>query len=787
MSNAKSAVIIVASIVLVMASTAVSGDTVISSEEVELLDAGNFEDSGLWQFSSTKGFSQDPAEYTIGMVADQEMSFTHSRPDNFLEETAWASSGCSSCNATFGEADGVYSWSRGPDITMSGYEYPGLQSREIENVSLVIYFSIPDSLNDDEVNILLQNHGSDILVRSFAKTLSGIDRMTTPLVIQLDEFIDWGWHELEGTQFTVDYVSDNQGADDSEVRVDSVGLRVKFHEPWYSFENSKAVHKSTSSGVPVIDFGPYDGEISGLIQKNCGLSPDDTGEAVWQFSVDPPADQSLGRIHIFGEGNHSVWASNAGSDQYTEVESGDILQHSEESYSIRIIIEDGCVSRARVDVNDPHLLVSGRITGGLDGLSASSSYIRFAIGENLIHSEEMRAGPFSISIPIGHALPTLGGEMEIGVGARFQWSSNGTSETTVVHIGSMSISGGFSVDWDRDPSCNYFSDLSMIEDQGGRILSMASYCTDDITASENLLVTAESSDIDILRVSGEGNILKIDPQEDASGEVDVMISVFDESGNSWEGHFSVVIEPVQDPPEVSGIPQLLYVELGETAYIHPLAVDRDSEEISISSSKSWALIADDGSISIKPVEKGEHSLIITFSDGYSEVSREVSVIVTAKPDMLVESLLVRTGGFSGERFNQGDVVEIVGFVRNQGRGVAENATYYCRVNDVLVGTGTIRELSPGDLKMAICDVQLMEVGIGISISVEIDGTNSIDEVLEENNQLETTVEVEGFGSDSEETDGSFAIILVSLIAILFSFTAYQMSPGAVRKDFERRK
>ena len=286
---------------------------------------------------------------------------------------------------------------------------------------------------------------------------------------------------------------------------------------------------------------------------------------------------------------------------------------------------------------------------------------------------------------------------------------------------------------------------------------------------------------------GEGNILKIDPQEDASGEVDVMISVFDESGNSWEGHFSVVIEPVQDPPEVSGIPQLLYVELGETVFIHPLALDRDSEEISISSSKSWALIADDGSISIKPVEKGEHSLIITFSDGYSEVSREVSVIVTAKPDMLVESLQVRTGGLSGERFNQGDVVEIVGFVRNQGRGVAENATFYCRVNDVLVGTGTIRELSPGDLKMAICDVQLMEVGIGISISVEIDGTNSIDEVLEDNNQLETIVEVEGFGSDSEGTDGSFAIILVCLIAILFSFTAYQMSPGAVRKDFERRK
>ena len=96
-----------------------------------------------WDFASNRGFSFDQADYTMGMVADGEMSFTHTRPDNFEDHTAWASTGCSACNATFGESDGIYSWSKGPDITMGGYYYSGLISNEIETVSLVLHFSIP--------------------------------------------------------------------------------------------------------------------------------------------------------------------------------------------------------------------------------------------------------------------------------------------------------------------------------------------------------------------------------------------------------------------------------------------------------------------------------------------------------------------------------------------------------------------------------------------------------------------------------------------------------------------
>ena len=170
------------------------GDTVISSEEVEILEAGSFQSPSEWSFETTTGFSTDQAEYTIGMVADGEMSFTHARPDNFAEYTSWASIGCGSCNATFGEADGFYSWSKGPDITMGGYSYSGLDSMEIEQVSLVLHISIPDALPSDEVNVIMQNHGSDILVTTFARTLGPLNRMINPLVVNLDSHLEWSSH-----------------------------------------------------------------------------------------------------------------------------------------------------------------------------------------------------------------------------------------------------------------------------------------------------------------------------------------------------------------------------------------------------------------------------------------------------------------------------------------------------------------------------------------------------------------------------------------------------------------
>jgi len=184
-----------------------AADTVIGAEGAELLEAGDFSDSDQWQISSTAGFSSDAADYSLGMVADGELSFTHDRPDNFQYSTSWASNSITNSNATLGEPDSYYTWSKGPNITMTGYDFSGLHGMLVANVSLVLHFSVPDVLNQDSVRVILQNHGSDKLVVTYARTFGPIYRMTNPVILSLDGLALADWSSLENTQFTIDYVS----------------------------------------------------------------------------------------------------------------------------------------------------------------------------------------------------------------------------------------------------------------------------------------------------------------------------------------------------------------------------------------------------------------------------------------------------------------------------------------------------------------------------------------------------------------------------------------------------
>ena len=541
-------------------------------------------------------------------------------------------------------------------------------------------------------------------------------------------------------------------------------------------------------GVPVIDISTYEGEATGLSHSTCGLISEGVSNGSWEFYVSPPPGQLLGRIHVSGVGNFTIMSSSDVSEGgYVPVHSGQQIENPEYGQNIRIELQDGCIHGARVDINDPHLTVSGRVSGGLSGLSEESSYIRFAVGNLLVHTEEMDSGEFAISIPIGHALPEEDGVLEVGVATRFQWSSNGTAESTIIHIGSMSISGGFSIEWDRDPSCEEIGDISLVEDGGGQIISLPPICSDDITDSQDLTVSAMSSDEGLLKASGSGGLLIIEPEEEASGSADVVVTVYDESGNSWEGSFTVEIQPVNDPPEIVHLPGYLYIELGESYELIPDFFDPDSSPLAVTTSRTWATIDSNGSILVEPVEVGEHVLTVSVSDGASEISREITIFVTSKPDLLVESLEIRVGGEETQTLSEGDVIELIGFIRNQGRGSSENITFYCRIDGILIGTGTIAELGPGDLKMAVCDFQLMDTSGVVSFLMEVDGTNTIDETIEGNNLLGAEVSVENSRDGTGSGGGSSTIVIVSLLVVAISLAVFQLGPKSLRKEFERRK
>ena len=767
-----------------------AADTVIGAEGAELLEAGDFSDSDQWQISSTAGFSSDAAEHSLGMVADGELSFTHDRPDNFQYATSWPTYSTTSSNATLGEPDSYYSWSKGPNITMTGYDFSGLHDMLVANVSLVLHFSIPDALNQDSVRVILQNHGSDKLVVTYARTFGPIYRMTNPMILSLDGLALADWPSLEDTQFTIDYASTGT-SDDSEVRVDAVGLRVKYHQPWYSFETVKATNTVGDVDSPVVDISPYDGMISGLAQESCGLVPEGPVAGEWFFDVEAPPMQELGRIHVFGTGNHTIWVlPDDVEGDYTQIQSGDSLIHPDSLQHIRIEIEDGCISGVRIDVNDPHLVVQGHVSGALVGLS-DTSYIRFAIGNSLVASIPLQYGAFSVDVPVGHALPERGEEMIVGVASRFQWSSNGTAEATVVHIQSMAITGGFSVYWDYDPECLELEDMSFNEDDAGVHLPMDVRCNDDQTAPEDLIISAMSSDSGIIEASVIDQYIRIQPARDAWGEATIEVVVRDALGNSWSDSMIVTVTPVEDLPVLDGLPLSVYIELGQTMVVDLTITDPDTESLSLSTSRSWATFDAVGDLVLTPVDSGSHSVEISISDGTTEISQNIEVIVTAKPDLLVEMVDVRRDGVSVTNLVDGDIIEIHAYIRNEGRGGADAVDIKCRVGGVLVGAVMIDHIESGGLGAAVCDAQVARGGGTLTIEVSADGTGSIAETSESNNNRTVVLDVseseDGGGGIIDTLDRGLALLFISAGVVLISLTALYFSPSRVRKPFDRKK
>ena len=764
-------------------------DTVIESDRIELLEAGSFEDANDWIITTRAAFSEDPADHSGGMVADGELSFTHNRPDNFQTHTAWATYSVTDSNYSLGMPDGSYTWSKGPDITVSGYSFTGLDTRILANVSMILYISVPDALTSDEIRITIEANGPERLVKTIARTFGPLNRMTTPLVVNIDNLQTWAWSDLADSSVTVDYVSDG-APDDSEVRVDAVGIRVKYHQPWYSFETVKAIHEIASQNMPVLDFGPYDGQVSGLVAESCGLTPEEGTQGLWTFDVEVPYDQELGRIHVFGEGNFTIEAMPQGQtsiENYQAYQNGQLLADRGTTNSVRITIYDGCISMARVDVNDPHMVVVGSIAGSVSGLAEEYSNIRFAIGDVLLNEVAIEVGDFSFQVPIGNALPNHGDSLEVGIASRFQWSSNGVAETTVVHIESISIDGGYNLVWDLDVTCSSPSRQELVEDGGGVLIAMASRCEDDLTAWDDLEVRAWTEADDLLSVSALSGDIRIQPLPDTSGEAVVDVEVIDDSGNTWQGKFTVNVLEVEDAPRIEGLPVLTYINLGETKVIDIEISDPDSSELSISTSRSWANIDSAGDLIMTPVEPGTHTVEITVSDGIFTEAKSLEVIVTAQPDLTIENLEIWKGNIAIDSVEEGDVVQLKVYVRNQGRGIANTIDVRCWVDGMLVGSTILENVAPGGLSIATCDTQIVTSGT-IIIRGMVDSTASIEESNEENNEVLISVESEGRdnGANDDSIDRGPAIIVTSVGLIAISIAALQLGPGRLRKPYRKR-
>ena len=89
--------------------------------------------------------------------------------------------------------------------------------------------------------------------------------------------------------------------------------------------------------------------------------------------------------------------------------------------------------------------------------------------------------------------------------------------------------------------------------------------------------------------------------------------------------------------------------------------------------------------------------------------------------------------------------------------------------------------------MAICDIQLIGASEVAIFTVEIDGTNSIEETIEGNNVHSVQFPVGDSSTGSDGRDPGSIVLALSVVAILFSLAAFQIGPKSPKKEFQRRR
>jgi len=770
-----------------------TGDTVIRSDTVDLFPEGSFDNSSQWEVSTQYGFTPgESAHWTEAMVTDGHLSFTHSRPQNIAEDTSWALTTPTDSNLSLGEPDGAYTWSKGPEIELAGFDLSAHYNKPLLNSSLLVSFAIPETLQDDHVRIELDWDGHIYLLKQFAHTQSAINNMQgNPLEISLDSHNNWTWEELENIMVTIDYVSVD--GDDSEIQVDAVGVKAVYESQWSGLDSGKAIHTTNMAMAPIHDFNIADGVKNNLVTTNCGLELTvGAGTGSWITSaLELPYSQTWGRVHIFGNASATIEIqSSSDGDTWSEgvaYNDGTIISGSNFIRAETTIL-DGCVSGLRIDFNDPTLNINGEITGDNDGLVANFSYLSIAVGSELVATQALSVGTFQLSIPIGRLLPQEGADLIIGVGARFYWSSSGVPETLVAQIEEITLSGGFVVEWDLDPTCESPADITLEEDGIGSVMPFRNSCTDDITPTEQIVISVSSSDETLIQASVSDGHLIINQQAEQSGISSIEVVASDERGNQWSSIFDVVVTPVDDPPTYANLPIEVLVPVGEpvTVTLDVNDIDTDVENISISTDTSWATVDEYGDLNLAPLSPGTFDVLITFSDGATTFNEYLTILATADPDLVIEQV-----DYESTDMKVGSLVEIKVWVRNEGLSSASLVTVRCYNEQTLIDSANITHVEQGGLSSTSCYWQLPnEVG-NTNLRVYVDPTYDILEVSELNNEYSTTIEIlpsDVLNGASDSSGNNEPIIpnnmvwILSIIVIVGAFIAMQLGPGKIRRS-----
>jgi hypothetical protein len=723
------------------------GRSVHSTSVVDLFPQGDLTTGEAWTVGAETSFTQDAATHTETMVADQRLTMVHARPIHLDTMTVWSSTSPTNSNYSTGAPDGASTWSTGPEIELTDFDVSGLSGYQMYEVHMVGAFQIPNSLSEDTVRISVQHGDGFDLLKTFAHTQGNVDYINnSAFKLNITDLMEWTWNDISSMVFKLDYVSAG-GVDDSRLVVDAVGLDITVQTPWYGGEVGFASSEFSGQDLPVLGLALDEGTTSNLALDDCGLKPTIEGTSGHWTSAPftHPPEQLLGRIHhelAEDEGGNTTVevATSQDGESFGEfiVLQANTLLPQGQHYTVKISVSDGCLAAVWVDVNDPSLSLSGRVFGTNNGIDAEYSRWLVFVNDELVSNEPMALGTFTHEWPIGAYMQPGATSFTVSVRAWFTWDSDGSQSHTALEFTDIAVSGGYSIQWDEDPICQSIGDQVLTEDNGGTILPFLSRCSDDRAVNEDLQVAFTNSDETLVEVDlAEGDV-RLRLLAEASGQSVIGITVMDPAGNTWSQTFTLLVEPVDDPPFIAEFPSIIPVELEMETVINMTWNDVDTPSaLTASTNRSWATVdLTSNALTVTPPVMGFHTVLVSVCDQSACTDREVDLEVMALPDLLVESI-----NFDSDEMSQGDVISMRVLVRNQGQAEATMVSVRCQTEQQLIDVQTIPIIQPGELQSIQCDWQVPLDARVLRFSAVVDRGLEIQEGDESNNEMEQLVAI----------------------------------------------
>ena len=761
-------------LMMVALTSSVTARSVHDSTVVDLLPQGDYSTNNNWSLSSRDIFTNQPAEYTEAMVADNKLSIINNRPLNLGEQTVWASSTSTDSNASIGSPDGAYSWSRGPVIVVDGFDVSAIENLDYYGAKLLLHIQIPDALYQDSVRISIEWGGTYELVKNWAHTTGAINHINSNAYeIDLDQYANWTFAQLGDIEVTLDYVSEGN-TDDSQLNVDAVGLKLTSKTQWYGNEVSKAITTFSNYGLPIIEQNLSTGISNGLTLTPCGLEPasENTSGSWVSDPIETPYEQRIGRVHyeIENSTEDDVILEYANSEDgvqwsgFSPITKHMLLPDSEYT-KLRVTTSVECIQRVWVDVNDPSLSLTGRMIGNADGLDQNYSRFIVAIEDRAIISETISGSQtLSYSIPIGKYLNPESASFELSIAGWFIWNSQGDASSMILEVSNVDISGGYTIQYDEDPICSISGNQQLDEDGGGLVLPLLTRCTDDRTSPSDLSVTFQNSNPELVEVTLSEGQIRVALQRNMHGIANIVTTVSDDAGNTWSENWIITVDEVDDLPVLDEFPAVIPVEHDTPSTIQFTYSDIDSTDLTVSTNRSWATASlENRTITITPPTPGFQSFDLTLCDDSNCVSRTVDIEVLALPDLFVESIEL-----DEQTLTSGDIVEVSVFVRNSGQAEAGFVSVRIEGDNSMLHIGEIAVISPGGLGVVSFDWQVPDSDNLVTLNAIVDRSLDIDESDETNNEQRLNVVISQSEDPDSSSDGSSIQIsdTVSIIGTL---------------------